>query len=224
MDPKVLNSRALRTKMETGMVQGLWSGGLWGVAAGCGASFEASRPVGSSTKQKEAPQSGWEGTHMSQAGLGGPVARGVPVQSWYSGGLVGRGSAVPGQQGPRESGRECVAPGPTERDSPGADITHSSCHTSKCSLTGSLGRKEGRKRFLFLQRLDPLMEFPGEGERKRRPSPGGDHASMSPAAGSSGPSSQVHGCRYPPASCTPGVTEHGHQCGCDHVFIGNVQS
>lgn len=43
--------------------------------------------------------------------------------------------------------------------------------------------------------------------------------SVQPAA----PGGVAAGTR-PPASCTPGVTELRHQCGCNNVFIQNVQS
>lgn len=85
--------------------------------------LQATWPVGNTShhRLRGSPLSAWARTHMSGSGLGDQVARNlwlrnVPMQSWYSGGLVGKGSEVSASRGPRERGTEklkSTAPGHT---------------------------------------------------------------------------------------------------------------
>lgn len=78
-----------------------------GVGAGCGASFKshlASGVTPITTNQEEAPWSGWEGTHMSGAGLRLTGASGGPCAKLALRGLGGLGLGSTRQAGAQGKG------------------------------------------------------------------------------------------------------------------------
>lgn len=201
---------------------------------------ECAWPVGERqpprTKRKP---SVWVGGDPYQWGWAGGQAaqnlwlRGVPLQGCHSGDLMGMGPHNAWPAGPRGKGACAWLQGTQKRNAgiPQELLSHMQSQHEKgrefslrlrCLLT-----RTQTLRVWLPQSPGRLREFVVTGSGAEASHVWGPVLHISRAAVRSvqpaAPGGVAAGTR-PPASCTPGVTELRHQCGCNNVFIQNVQS